>query len=287
MATIGWLGTGLLGSGFVEAALSRGDRVKVWNRTAEKTAPLREKGALICDSPEQAVRDVERVHLCLSDDFAVEAVLGRILPELSSGIPIIDHTTVSPSGAVARAQMLAVRGVGFLACPVFMGPVNAQPGFGPHVVRRRIPPRTRARPSPARHDGRARASRRGCGPPVCAQAHRQLTHHWHVSLRGRCTDPRHRDRGFARRCTRVYRVVPVAGIVSGRAAKMSTGDHTASFELSMARKDVRLMLEATQGRELATLPGIAQRMDALIDRDLGNLDLGVLGVDAVVTTKGR
>jgi 3-hydroxyisobutyrate dehydrogenase-like beta-hydroxyacid dehydrogenase len=62
---------------------------------------------------------------------------------------------------------------------------------------------------------------------------------------------------------------------------MARGDYRASFELTMARKDVRLMIEAAAGRPLAVLPAIAGRMDALIERGFGADDVGVLSVDAV------
>ena len=63
--------------------------------------------------------------------------------------------------------------------------------------------------------------------------------------------------------------------------RMAQGDHQPGFELAMARKDVRLMTEATAGKALAVLPGLAVRMDALLERGLGASDLGALAVDTV------
>jgi hypothetical protein len=62
---------------------------------------------------------------------------------------------------------------------------------------------------------------------------------------------------------------------------MAKGEYAASFELTMARKDVRLMLEAAGEAPLTVLPAIAGRMDALLARGLGGEDLGVLAIDAV------
>ena len=56
---------------------------------------------------------------------------------------------------------------------------------------------------------------------------------------------------------------------------MSKGDYRAAFELTMARKDVRLMIESAAGRPLAVLPAIAERMDGLIARGFGGDDLAV------------
>jgi 3-hydroxyisobutyrate dehydrogenase-like beta-hydroxyacid dehydrogenase len=75
-----------------------------------------------------------------------------------------------------------------------------------------------------------------------------------------------------------------AGVLGYRGSAMAQGDYTPTFELSMARKDARLMIESAHGRELSVLPAIAQRMDALIARGFGRDDLGVLAVDAVPKT---
>jgi 3-hydroxyisobutyrate dehydrogenase-like beta-hydroxyacid dehydrogenase len=72
-----------------------------------------------------------------------------------------------------------------------------------------------------------------------------------------------------------------AGVLGYRGAAMARGDYTPAFELTMARKDVRLMMETAQDRELAVLPALARRMDALIERGLGSDDAGVLAIDAV------
>jgi 3-hydroxyisobutyrate dehydrogenase-like beta-hydroxyacid dehydrogenase len=71
------------------------------------------------------------------------------------------------------------------------------------------------------------------------------------------------------------------GVLTYRGAAMASGDYTPTFELTMARKDARLMIEAAQGKQLAVLPAIADRMDALIARGFGSDDLGVLAVDSV------
>ena len=62
---------------------------------------------------------------------------------------------------------------------------------------------------------------------------------------------------------------------------MLARDYAPSFELAMARKDVRLMIETAGARPLATLPGIAARMDALIGEGHGAEDLAIIGRNAV------
>jgi 3-hydroxyisobutyrate dehydrogenase-like beta-hydroxyacid dehydrogenase len=64
-----------------------------------------------------------------------------------------------------------------------------------------------------------------------------------------------------------------------RGQRMATGNTTpASFELSMARKDVRLMTEAARGGPLLLLPAIGKRMDEVIGEGRASHDLAALGV---------
>jgi 3-hydroxyisobutyrate dehydrogenase-like beta-hydroxyacid dehydrogenase len=62
---------------------------------------------------------------------------------------------------------------------------------------------------------------------------------------------------------------------------MAKGNYNPSFELTMARKDVRLMLETAGDRPMAVLPSVATRMDQLIAAGHGADDCCVLGIDAV------
>ena len=62
---------------------------------------------------------------------------------------------------------------------------------------------------------------------------------------------------------------------------MARGNFAASFELAMARKDVRLMLETAGDRPMAALPAVAARMDQLIASGHGAKDANVMAIDAV------
>jgi 3-hydroxyisobutyrate dehydrogenase-like beta-hydroxyacid dehydrogenase len=62
--------------------------------------------------------------------------------------------------------------------------------------------------------------------------------------------------------------------IAARAKKIASHDFSASFELTMARKDMRLMLEAAGPEPLTALPSIARRMDEAIAAGHGKDDLG-------------
>src|SRR3954468_17045157 len=103
MANIAYLGTGLLGSAFVEAALGRGDSVTVWNRSPDKAKALEKFGARAAASPADAVRGAERVHLVLKDDAVVEDVITQLRAGLEPDAVIVDHTTTQPELTAERA----------------------------------------------------------------------------------------------------------------------------------------------------------------------------------------
>src|SRR5258706_8224503 len=106
MTHIAFLGTGLLGAAFAEAALKRGDRVTVWNRTAAKAKALEAFGAEVAASPADAVRGVERVHLVLKEDAVVEEVIAALRPGLAPQTIIMDHSTTKPKRTAERATRL-------------------------------------------------------------------------------------------------------------------------------------------------------------------------------------
>src|SRR5262245_27738024 len=101
---IAFFGMGLLGSNFVRAMLRRGERDRVWNRSADKARALIADGAQAFDDPAEAARGAARIHVTLSDDAAVDDVLERARPGFEKGVLLIDHTTTSPAATAERAK---------------------------------------------------------------------------------------------------------------------------------------------------------------------------------------
>jgi len=79
----------------------------------------------------------------------------------------------------------------------------------------------------------------------------------------------------------VFDKFPVGNFIKLRGEKMARRDFSATFELTMARKDTRLMLEAADGQPLTVLPGIAKRMDDAIASGLGKDDLGAIAAEVL------
>jgi 3-hydroxyisobutyrate dehydrogenase len=121
------LGTGLLGSGFARALRKQGHEVRVWNRTPAKAAALATEGITVVADAAEAVRGSDRVHILVSDDAAVDAVLAAAAPGLTPGVLVFDHSTTSASGALARTSR---RDITYVHAPVFMGPQQALESTG-------------------------------------------------------------------------------------------------------------------------------------------------------------
>lgn len=278
MAHIAFLGTGLLGAAFAEAAAARGDTVTAWNRTAAKAQALARFGVKAAASPAEAVRGATRVHLVLRDDAVVEEVIAAARAGLSPGAIVLDHTTTRPDLTAARAKRLQAEGLDYLHCPVFMGPAAARQAQGSMMV---AGPRAlfgRVEADLARMT--ARLEYLGERADLAA-AHKLFGNTVIIGLvavmadvlaiaRSGGVDPQAAiDR---------LRTLDLNAMVARRGVAMAKGDFTPSFELAMARKDVGLMLETAEGAPLAALPAIAARMDELIAAGHGDKDASALGL---------
>lgn len=81
---IAFFGTGLMGSGFVRRLRASGHEVNVWNRSAAKARALEADGVCAFDDPAAALAGAERIHLSLSDDASVDAVLEPLAAAIAS-----------------------------------------------------------------------------------------------------------------------------------------------------------------------------------------------------------
>jgi 3-hydroxyisobutyrate dehydrogenase-like beta-hydroxyacid dehydrogenase len=280
MASIAFLGTGLLGSGFAEAALGRGDQVTVWNRTPSKAQALATHGARVADTPAAAVRDAVRVHLVLQDDASVDEVVAALRPGLGADTIIIDHTTTLPAQTAERVRRLNAEGVRYLHCPVFIGPAAARDSEG--IILASGPQALFGEVRDALGRQATRVEYFGERPDLAA-VYKLCGNALILGITGLVADVftvAHGAEVTPMDALKLLEFFNPAGIVAGRGKRMSAGDFTPGFELTMARKDLRLMIE-TAKLPLAALPGIAARMDTLIAEGHGGADIGVLGVDAV------
>jgi len=282
MTDVAFLGTGLLGGALVEAAARRGgDRITVWNRTADKARALEQFGVAAAASPAEAVRGAQRVHLVLKDDLVVEEVVEAMRPGLGADSVICDHSTTQPAATAARARRLSAEGVRYLHCPVFIGPAAARAGQGSILA---AGPRTlfdEVEPALARMAARVQyvgeradlaAIYKLCGNAYIIGINALVADVFAIAAGA--------DVGPAETLP-ILELFNPGAVITGRARNMLARDYTPNFELAMARKDVRLMVETAGDLPLSALPGIAARMDVLISQGRGAEDTAVMGDDAV------
>ena len=281
MAHIAFLGTGLLGGAFAQAAAQRGDTVTAWNRSADKVAALAPFGVKAAATAADAVRGAVRVHIVLKDDAVVDAVIAAALPGLEPGAVLLDHTTTLPVLTAARSARLAAQGVAYLHCPVFMGPAaarNAQGSMmvaGPKALFDRVQAALAAMTTRLEYMGER---------TDLAAANKLFGNAMILSVSAAMADIltlAHASDVDAQDAAKLLGMLDLNAMVAGRGVNMAKGNFEPSFELDMARKDVRLMLETAGARPLAALPAIAARMDQLIAAGHGAKDVCVLGIDAL------
>ena len=281
---ITFYGMGLLGSNFVRALLERGETVHVWNRTREKATALEADGAVAFDDPAEAARGATRVHLTLSDDEAVDQVLERAREGFGDDVVVVDHTTTSVDGTAERVRRWAERGTAFQHAPVFMGPANAREATGWMLASGERALFDRVEPALARMTGNVKY----LGPaPERAAAFKLMGNLFLIEM----TTGLMEMLGLARAigleaddAASLFDWLNFGASVPARVRRVIDADYAdPSWELAMARKDARLMLEAADkgGVSLAALPAIAREMDRHIAAGRGHADWTVLARDAL------
>jgi len=279
---IAFFGMGLLGANFVRALRRRGEEVHVWNRTTDKARALEADGAQAFDDPAAAARGATRIHLTLSADDAVDDVLERARPGFAPGVVIVDHTTTSPAGTAARAARWAERGVAFQHAPVFMGPPNALEGTGVML----------ASGDRARYDALAPELSKMTGKlvwlgpePARAATFKLIGNSFLMALTSGLGDmiALAKAGGVSpAEAVALFDFFDPGATIRVRARRVLEIDR-ASWELAMARKDARLMMEeAERARVALTLvPAVAARMDELIARGRGGEDWTIIAKDVL------
>jgi 3-hydroxyisobutyrate dehydrogenase len=253
--------------------------VTAWNRTLERARPLEKLGAALAPSPAEAVQGAERVHLLLNDDASVDSVLEQARPGLARGALVVDHTTVSPAGTVARFRTWEERGVAFLHAPVFMGPQNCRESTG--LMLCAGPADCFARAEPFLRPMTGKIWYVGERPDLAA-AYKLFGNAILLVLAGGLSDVYQLAKQLGIAATDAHALFShfnPKGTIDTRGKNMAEGTYKPGFELAMARKDVRLMIEAAGGAPLTLLPALANRMDEVIHEGHGHKDVGVIGHD--------
>ncbi len=276
MANIAFIGTGLLGAGMVEAMLRQGHQVSVWNRTRAKADALAAFGARIAATPESAVTGADRVHFALPDDAVVDEMLARIAGSLPAPAVVVDHSTTLPAKTAERVTRAAAAGIKFLHAPVFMTPQMCRDCSGVMLVSGPAVVFDPTRPALEQMTGEVwYVGER----PDLAAAYKLFGNSMIFVITAGIADVMAMARAAgvsALDAAALFSKFKAGAVLPARAQKIAQGDPTVTFELTMAYKDISLMIEAAGGEPLVVLPALAARMAQALSDGHGREDMGTV-----------
>ena len=125
---ISFIGTGLMGFPMAKNLLKKNLDLKIFSRTLEKSKPLEEFGGKLTNSLSDAIIDSDIIFTMLTDDNAVEKVLGntQFLNNLKAFSTVIDMSSIKPKIAIKYGKLLKEKNINFLDAPVSGGTIGAE-----------------------------------------------------------------------------------------------------------------------------------------------------------------
>ncbi|AKP68044.1 NAD(P)-dependent oxidoreductase [Companilactobacillus ginsenosidimutans] len=132
MEKIGFVGTGVMGSGIINNLLKANYDVSVYTRTESKAEPLLKAGAKWFKNPKELTENVDIIFTMVGfpqdvKDVYLDESTG-IFASLKSGQTIVDMTTSTPTLAKELGKKAESMGVECLDAPVSGGDVGARDG---------------------------------------------------------------------------------------------------------------------------------------------------------------
>lgn len=121
MASLGFVGLGMMGGRMVKRLLDAGHSVTGYNRTKSRADWLIEQGMQWADTPREAAASSDIVFSNVANNAALLAInegQDSILAGLSAGQIYIDMSTVSPTVIRDIAEKVSVKGATMLDAPV-------------------------------------------------------------------------------------------------------------------------------------------------------------------------
>ncbi|KHF78070.1 MULTISPECIES: NAD(P)-dependent oxidoreductase [Acinetobacter] len=129
MASIGFVGTGIMGIPMVRNLLKAGHQVQVWNRTPSKADILKEAGAYVCSELEDVGKDVDFLICMLSDGKTCDEVLFKesgAVSQLKPESTVIVMSSIPVEVAKAQSEKCKELALKYLDAPVSGGEKGAQ-----------------------------------------------------------------------------------------------------------------------------------------------------------------
>lgn len=132
MKKIGFIGTGVMGTGIINNLLKADYAVSIYTRTKSKAEPLIQKGATWYENPKQLTENVDIVFTMVGFPQDVKDVYlddeNGIFQSLKANQIIVDMTTSTPTLAKELGEKAEEIGAECLDAPVSGGDVGARDG---------------------------------------------------------------------------------------------------------------------------------------------------------------
>ena len=127
---ISFIGTGLMGFPMSKNLLKKDLDLKIFSRTIEKAKPLEKFGGKVVNSLSKVVIESDIIFTMLTDDDAVEKVLGNkdFLKNLKPSSTVIDMSSIKPKIAIKFGKLFNENNINFLDAPVSGGTIGAEEG---------------------------------------------------------------------------------------------------------------------------------------------------------------
>lgn len=126
---VGFLGTGLMGKPLAQRLQSAKLSVTVYNRTQSKLESLRDAGAIIASSVDDAIASSDCIILMLADATAIqEVLLSESSKQHLQGRTIIQMGTISPNQSRSIRDEVVAAGGDYLEAPVLGSIPEAESG---------------------------------------------------------------------------------------------------------------------------------------------------------------
>ena len=128
MKNIGFIGIGLMGFPMAKNLLKSGYNLKAYNRSQDKADRLKEFGAEISTSIKDVVTNSDVIITMLTDDTAVEKVMGsdEFISNIKEGATVIDMSSVNPVLTIKYSKKLKEKKIDYLDAPVSGGTIGAE-----------------------------------------------------------------------------------------------------------------------------------------------------------------
>ncbi|MEV4630097.1 NAD(P)-dependent oxidoreductase [Micromonospora sp. NPDC049523] len=128
--TVGFLGLGIMGQPMALNLARAGVDLVVWNRTPDRSRPLRAAGSAVAGSPEEVFTKAETVIVMLANGAAIDHVLGRGTDSLArqvAGRTVVHMGTTEPEYSRGLAADIRAAGGAYVEAPVSgsRGPAEA------------------------------------------------------------------------------------------------------------------------------------------------------------------